>query len=163
MGCLRHITSLEEAFCGDSRLKLRPEDIEQLVKLTLEDNLPKDITGCYHQCLYTQILSDTVNIVDIHVLPVYHAFLLGVLKSFFKDLVGMKVKWQGRSVTLRSILWVYNERLEWLQTTSDFGRKPNIIVAAGKGSNSSSGTLFPHWTCEDYLDHVLVYMPLLLR
>ena len=159
--CIDNLDSMETAFVGDPRLQLSAADIHKMQQLTISGKLDKDLTSCYHECVYTNILSDTTNIKDLHVLPTYHAFFLGVFKSFFKDIVEQKVSWGERSVSLRSLLWLYNERLTWLQTTSDFGRAPNIIIATGK--NKGTGTLFPHWTCEDYSDHALLYIPLLMR
>ena len=161
LDCLNRIASLETAFAGDPDFKLSAEDINKLQQLTLRGVLDKELTSCYHECVYTGILTETTNIRDVHVLPTHHAFFLGVFKSFFKDIVDQRVAWGGRSVSLRSLLWLYNERLSWLQTTSDFGRAPNIIIATGK--NKGTGTLFPHWTCEDYSDHALLYIPLLMR
>ena len=108
---LRDVPHLARTFCGDERLKLPPADIKKLVELTLEGRLEKELTCCYHSCLYTDIL-ETIR--DIHVLPIYHAFLLVVFKAFFKDLAHQKLRWGGRSVTLKSLLWIYNERLQWL-------------------------------------------------
>ena len=161
LDCLNRITSLERAFVGDPALQLSAADIERIQELTLSGDLEKELTSCYHECVYTGILRETTNIKDLHVLPTHHAFFLGVFKTFFKDIIDQKVSWGGKSVSLRSLLWLYNERLTWLQTTSDFGRAPNIIIAIGK--NKGTGTLFPHWTCEDYSDHALLYIPLLMR
>ena len=143
-GCLEKLTELglqavkfvKTAMCGD--LKLSSSEIQHLQKLTVQGTLDSSLTSCSHECVYTGILSATTSIKDIHVLPIYHAFLLGVFKTFFNDISDAKVKWRegtrSKTVSLRSLLWLYNDRIDSVTLPKEFNRKPIPIIATEKGN-----------------------------
>lgn len=137
-----------EARCGDLSVQLSDDDLGRLVAETCAGQQSVELTCAkfYHQpglCM-----PRSVSYKDTYVLPLYHGFLLGVVKTIWTHFATIKVRWNGALKPIKSLLRLHSSRMGWLHTPGDFGR-PAAAAISGDGK-----TLFPHWTCEDWLHFV---------
>jgi hypothetical protein len=93
-------------------------------------------------------MPQSVSYKDTYVLPLYHAFLLGVVKTIWTHFATIKVPWDGGQKTVKSLMYLHGKRSSLLCTPGDFGRPATAAISA------DGNTLFPHWTCEDWLHFV---------
>jgi hypothetical protein len=138
------------ALCGDERLVLNEAQLTELVQGTVAtpQRLPKKLTCVKFEHQIGKSMPGRVSYVDTYALPLHHAFLLGVVKTFLAHFAAEKVTWNGREHSVKVLMRLYAVRVEWMEVPTDFGRQPAALVS-GDG-----GTLFPHWTCEDWLHFV---------
>uniref|UniRef100_A0A7S1T1H1 Uncharacterized protein n=1 Tax=Tetraselmis chuii TaxID=63592 RepID=A0A7S1T1H1_9CHLO len=147
---------MEAVFIGDKSVQVTDTEREQIIRATVQDRtIPDSLSGAGHVSDFLKVKGIGYSIKDSHVLPLSHATLLGVCKTYLSEILEMSVDWDRRIRKLKTVVnEVYMARAKGADIPSEFGRVPIPIFG--------SSTLFPNWTIESWLDFMTVYLPLFL-
>eukprot|EP00873_Tetraselmis_striata_P021422 jgi/Tetstr1/441686/TSEL_029911.t1 len=125
---------VQSCFAGADGSMLTDTELEALQRASAAGKLPKGLTGSAHVHAAYDILGARFSIVNSHALPLHHALLLGVVKTF--------------SLRMGEVQ-IYDQRVKNIKVTNDFGRPPIIIMGGS--------SMFPNWTAESFQDFILTY------
>eukprot|EP00873_Tetraselmis_striata_P028941 jgi/Tetstr1/449205/TSEL_036412.t1 len=123
---------VQSCFAGADGSMLTDTELEALQRASAAGKLPKGLTGSAHVHAAYEILGATFSIVNCHALPLHHALLLGVVKTF-----------------LLRMGEIYDQRVKNIKVANDFGRPPIIIMGGS--------SMFPNWTAESFQYFILTY------
>eukprot|EP00873_Tetraselmis_striata_P014689 jgi/Tetstr1/434953/TSEL_023947.t1 len=124
---------VQSCFAGADGSMLTDTELEALQRASAAGKLPKGLTSsAAHVHVAYDILGATFSIVNSHALPLHHALLLGVVKTF-----------------LLRMGEIYDQRVKNIKVTNDIGRPPIIIMGGS--------SMFPNWTAESFQDFILTY------
>eukprot|EP00873_Tetraselmis_striata_P038327 jgi/Tetstr1/458591/TSEL_044994.t1 len=82
-------------FAGADGFMLTDTELEALQRASAAGKLPKGLTGSAHVHAAYDILGATFSIVNSHALPLHHALLLGVVKTFLLRMGEVHVRSRG--------------------------------------------------------------------
>eukprot|EP00873_Tetraselmis_striata_P000362 jgi/Tetstr1/420626/TSEL_011714.t1 len=125
---------VQSCFAGADGSMLTDTELEALQRASAAGKLPKGLTGSAHVHAAYDILGATFSIVNSHALPLHHALLLGVVKTFLLRMGEVQI---------------YDQRVKNIKVTNDFGRPPIIIMGGS--------SMLPNWTAESFQDFILTY------
>eukprot|EP00873_Tetraselmis_striata_P019437 jgi/Tetstr1/439701/TSEL_028120.t1 len=125
---------VQSCFAGADGSMLTDTELEALQRASAAGKLPKGLTGSAHVHVAYDILGATFSIVSSHAMPLHHALLLGVVKTFLLRMGEVQI---------------YDHRVKNVKVTNDFGRPPIIIMGGS--------SMFPNWTAESFQDFILTY------
>eukprot|EP00873_Tetraselmis_striata_P042292 jgi/Tetstr1/462556/TSEL_007544.t1 len=125
---------VKSCFAGADGSMLTDTEMEALQRASAAGKLPKGLTSSAHVHAAYDILGATFSIVNSHALPLHHALLLGVVKTFLLSMGEVQI---------------YDQRVKNIKVTNDFGRPPIIIMGGS--------SMFPNWTAESFQDFILTY------
>jgi hypothetical protein len=86
-------------------VQISDEELEKLIRATVEDGvIPESLTGASHVTEFLYYLEVGYSLKDSHVLPISHAFLLGVCKTYMSSICDIVVQWGGHSLKLKTVI-----------------------------------------------------------
>lgn len=86
---------VQSCFAGADGSMLTDTELEALQRASAAGKLPKGLTGSAHVHAAYDILGATFSIVNSHALPLHHALLLGVVKTFLLRMGEVQVRSRG--------------------------------------------------------------------
>eukprot|EP00873_Tetraselmis_striata_P044852 jgi/Tetstr1/465116/TSEL_009839.t1 len=143
---------VQSCFAGADGSMLTDTELEALQRASAAGKLPKGLTGSAHVHAAYDILGATFSIVNSHALPLHHALLLGVVKTFLLRMGEVQVRSRGPGsamIKFKNFYRIYDQRVKNIKVTNDFGRPPIIIMGGS--------SMFPNWTAESFQDFILTY------
>eukprot|EP00873_Tetraselmis_striata_P044692 jgi/Tetstr1/464956/TSEL_009690.t1 len=143
---------VQSCFAGADGSMLTDTELEALQRASAAGKLPKGLTGSAHVHAAYDILGATFSIVNSHALPLHHALLLGVVKTFLLRMGEVQVRSRGPGsamIKFKNFYRIYDHRVKNIKVTNDFGRPPIIIMGGS--------SMFPNWTSESFRDFILTY------
>eukprot|EP00873_Tetraselmis_striata_P017390 jgi/Tetstr1/437654/TSEL_026321.t1 len=143
---------VQSCFAGADGSMLTDTELEALQRASAAGKLPKGLTGSAHVHAAYDILGATFSIVNSHALPLHHALMLGVVKTFLLRMGEVQVRSRGPGsamIKFKNFYRICDQRVKNIKVTNDFGRPPIIIMGGS--------SMFPNWTAESFQDFILTY------
>eukprot|EP00873_Tetraselmis_striata_P024248 jgi/Tetstr1/444512/TSEL_032391.t1 len=124
---------VQSCFAGADGSMLTDTELEALQRASAAGKLPKGLTGSAHVHAAYDILGATFSIVNSHALPLHHALLLGVVKTFLLRMGEVQVRSRGPGsamIKFKNFYRIYDQRVKNIKADAAVYAKPGETEAS---------------------------------
>eukprot|EP00873_Tetraselmis_striata_P001009 jgi/Tetstr1/421273/TSEL_001146.t1 len=124
---------VQSCFAGADGSMLTDTELEALQRASTAGKLPKGLTASAHVHAAYDILGATFSIVNSHALPLHHAPLLGVVKTFLLRMGEVQVQSRGPGsamIKFKNFYRIYDQRVKNIKADAAVYAKPGETEAS---------------------------------